>query len=29
MQHLLAGYIEEHSAPTLDDLKLIVPKARA
>jgi hypothetical protein len=28
MQHLLSGYIEEHSAPTLDDLKLIVPKAR-
>jgi len=28
VQHLLAGYIEKHSSPTLDDLKLIVPKTR-
>jgi hypothetical protein len=28
MQHLFAGYVEKHPAPTLDDLKLILPKTR-
>jgi hypothetical protein len=27
MQHLLAGYVEEHPAPPLDDLELILPNA--